>query len=37
VIFESARISSRLLLDEFGLDRRWIDVPSTLAVPEYAE
>jgi phytoene desaturase len=27
VIFESARISSRLLLDELGIDRSWIDVP----------
>jgi phytoene desaturase len=36
VIFESARISARLLLDDLGLDRAWIDVPSTLAVPEYA-
>lgn len=35
VIFESARISARLLLDDLGLDRTWIDVPSTLAVPEY--
>jgi phytoene desaturase len=33
VIFESARISSRLLLDDLGLDRTWIDVPSTLEVP----
>jgi phytoene desaturase len=35
VIFESARISARLLLDDLGIDRAWIDVPSTLAVPEY--
>ncbi|HEY1375365.1 MAG TPA: phytoene desaturase family protein [Gemmataceae bacterium] len=35
VIFESARISARLLLDDLGVDRRWIDVPSTLEVPEY--
>ncbi len=35
VIFESARISTRLLLDDLGIDRAWIDVPSTLAVPEY--
>jgi phytoene desaturase len=35
VIFESARISARLLLDDMGIDRSWIDVPSTLAVPEY--
>jgi phytoene desaturase len=35
VIFESARISARLLLDDLGLDRKWIDVPSSLAVPEY--
>jgi len=27
VIFESARISVRLLLDDLGIDRRWIDVP----------
>jgi phytoene desaturase len=27
VIFESARISSRLLLDDLGVDRSWIDVP----------
>lgn len=31
VIFESARISSRLLLDEFNLDRRFIDLPEPLA------
>jgi phytoene desaturase len=36
VIFESARISSRLLLDDLGIDRTWIDVPSTLDVPEFA-
>lgn len=36
VIFESARISSRLLLDEFGIDRSWIDVGGSLAAPEYA-
>jgi phytoene desaturase len=35
VIFESARISSRLLLDDLGIDRSWIDVPGTLEVPEY--
>jgi phytoene desaturase len=28
VIFESARISMRLLLDEFGIDRSWIDVSA---------
>jgi phytoene desaturase len=27
VIFESARISSRLLLDDLAIDRSWIDVP----------
>jgi len=27
VIFESARISSRLLLDDLDIDRSWIDVP----------
>ncbi len=36
VIFESARITARLLLDDFGIGRTWIEVPSTLAVPEYA-
>src|SRR5207253_2053863 len=35
VIFESARISARLLLDDFGIDRSWIDVPSTLEVPGF--
>jgi phytoene desaturase len=35
VIFESARISARLLLDDLGIDRGWIDVPSTLAAPEH--
>ena len=35
VIFESARITARLLLDDFGVERSWIDVPSTLEVPEY--
>ncbi|MFO0809647.1 MAG: phytoene desaturase family protein [Gemmataceae bacterium] len=35
VIFESARISTRLLLDDFGMSRDWIDVPSTLEVPKY--
>jgi phytoene desaturase len=30
VIFESARISSRLLLDDFGIDRQWIDVQEPL-------
>lgn len=37
VIYESARISSRMLLDEFGIQRAFIDVPSTLDVPEYVE
>jgi phytoene desaturase len=36
VIFESARISARLLLDDFGLNSSWIDVPSTLGAPEFA-
>jgi phytoene desaturase len=36
VIFESARISARLLLADLGLDSSWIDVPATLAVPEYS-
>ena len=36
VIFESARISARLLLDDLRINRGWIDVPSTLEVPEYA-
>jgi phytoene desaturase len=36
VIFESARISARLLLGDFGIDCSWIDVPSTLEVPEFA-
>jgi phytoene desaturase len=35
VIFESARISTRLLLDDLGIDWSWINVPSTLDVPEY--
>jgi phytoene desaturase len=35
VIFESARISARLLLEDFGMDRGWIDVPASLEVPEY--
>jgi phytoene desaturase len=35
VIFESARISARLLLDDFGMDRSWIDVPGVLDVPEF--
>lgn len=35
VIFESARIGARLLLEDFGVDRRWIDVPSSLEVSEY--
>lgn len=34
VIFESARISARLLLGDLGLDASWIDVPSTLEVDE---
>lgn len=31
VIYESARITSRLLLNDFGLDAAWLDVPE--AVP----
>lgn len=34
VIYESARISSRLLLDDLGQDRSFIDVPGSLEVPE---
>lgn len=35
VIFESARISTRLLLDDFGRPSGFIDVPASLEVPEY--
>lgn len=36
VIFESSRITSRLLLDDFAIDRRWIDEPTPLEVAEPA-
>jgi len=32
VIFESSRITSRLLLDDLGVDGAWIDAPVQLAV-----
>src|SRR5205823_12365858 len=31
VIFESARISARLLLDDLGLSHGWIDAPAGVA------
>jgi phytoene desaturase len=34
VIFESSRITSRLLLGDLGVDRRWIDVPDRLEVAQ---
>jgi phytoene desaturase len=35
VIFESARITSRLLLEDLGRDHSFVDVPGSLEVPEY--
>ncbi|MBX7104021.1 MAG: phytoene desaturase [Gemmataceae bacterium] len=35
VIFESARITSRLLLGDLGKDHSFVDVPGSLEVPEY--
>ncbi len=38
VIFESARISSRLLLEDLGLDNRWSEIASSIrARPDFAE
>ena len=34
VIFESARITSRLLVDDLGLDAEW-QAPSAMAQPDY--
>lgn len=33
VIFESARITSRLLLDDLGLEHNWIDATNTSEIP----